>query len=255
MYKLPSIDEIEAQTLAPYAQFSSKSLGRVHNEEPHFMRSEFQRDRDRIIHSSSFRRLEYKTQVFIYHFDDNFRTRLTHTIEVAQIARSITKILRLNIEVAEAIALAHDLGHPPFGHNGETVLNRLMGDERFEHNEHTLRIVETLEKRYPTFEGLNLTFEVKEGLAKHGAQFQCPANVSREGFNHPTLEAQVVDLSDAIAYNSHDLDDGLSSKMIDLKQLDEVKIWRENRERVEKTSPGIDETVMKYQIIKNIIKI
>ncbi len=254
-YTLPNIDEIEADLLAPYAQFSNKSFGRIFPEERHFMRSEFQRDRDRIIHSSSFRRLEYKTQVFLYHYDDNFRTRLTHSLEVAQVARSIAKILRLNVELSEAIALAHDLGHSPFGHAGEKVLKNLMADEGgFDHNQHTIRIVETLEKRYPEFDGLNLSYEVKEGLAKHRhIRFLPPEGIDRSGFQQSSLEAQLVDISDSIAYNSHDLDDGLSSGLITFGQLKETELWQEGQKSVEKRYQNLDETVLRYQVVRHII--
>ncbi len=254
-YTLPDIDAIEADLLAGYAQFSNRSFGRLFPEEPHFMRSEFQRDRDRIIHSSSFRRLEYKTQVFLYHYDDNFRTRLTHSLEVAQVARSVAKILRLNVELSEAIALAHDLGHSPFGHAGEKVLKKLMEDEGgFDHNQHTIRIVETLEKRYPEFDGLNLSYEVKEGLAKHThITFVVPEGVNRNGFKQSSLEAQLVDVSDSIAYNSHDLDDGLSSGLITFGQLEETQLWKEGRKSVEERYTNLDETVLRYQVVRHII--
>ncbi len=206
----------ELKYLKPYASFSAKSHGRKHKEPEDEIRTAFQRDRDRIIHSSAFRRLEYKTQVFVYHEGDYFRTRLTHTIEVAQIARTIARSLGVNEDLTEAVALAHDMGHPPFGHSGEKTLDELLKDDGgFNHNLQSLKIVEELEKKYPNFPGLNLTYEVREGLAKHSTEYDVPG--VGEFAEHPgaSLEAQVVDIADEIAYNSHDIDDGLASGMID----------------------------------------
>src|SRR3989338_5158463 len=212
MAATPSIADIEAKRLALYAMHSKDSRGRRYKETEHPFRTAFQRDRDRIIHCNAFRRLEYKTQVFVYHEGDHYRTRLTHTIEVAQISRTIARALGLNEDLSEAIALAHDLGHPPFGHSGETVLNELMKDHGgFEHNAHSLRIVEELEKRYPGFNGLNLTWEVREGIVKHNSEHDRPSlSDEYEKDKQPCLEAQIVDIADEIAYNNHDLDDGLS---------------------------------------------
>ena len=212
-------------SLAPYALSEAQSRGRVQAEAPPRFRSEYQRDRDRIIHSGAFRRLEYKTQVFVNHEGDMFRTRLTHSIEVAQIARTVARALHLNEDLTEAIALAHDLGHTPFGHAGQDALNHCMREHGgFEHNLQSLRIVDVLEQRYAAFTGLNLTFETREGILKH-----CPAKTARslgpvgERFVNraqPSLEAQVANLCDEIAYNNHDLDDGLRAGLLDLDQLD-----------------------------------
>src|ERR1700735_2645524 len=199
------LEKSEARHLAPYAQSSAESRGREHQEDQHRFRTAFQRDRDRIVHSRSFRRLEYKTQVFLNGTGDHYRTRMTHTIEVSCIARTLARSLGLNEDLAEAIALAHDLGHPPFGHLGESTLNKLMaGHGGFKHNTQSLRVVEELELKYPEFNGLNLSWEVREGLHKPFIP-----NQLGEGFLQPSLEAQAVDLSDEIAYICHDLDDGL----------------------------------------------
>jgi dGTPase len=223
MQKLPlSREEIEAhetQYLAPYAVHSSKSKGRTYPIIEHPLRTIFQRDRDRIIHSTAFRRLEYKTQVFIPHEKDHFRTRLTHTIEVAQIARTLARNLRLNEDLAEAIALAHDLGHTPFGHSGEDVLDELLKDcGGFNHNHQSLRIVDLLEQRYPEHPGLNLSFEVREGIARHETKVDT-SNKEFKSTNYPTLEASLVDIADEIAYNAHDIDDGLSSGILTFEIL------------------------------------
>src|SRR5512143_415034 len=202
------------ETLAPYAAHSIRTRGRRHPEGPAAPRSEFQRDRDRIVHSTAFRRLEYKTQVFVNHEGDLFRTRLTHSIEVAQIGRTIARMLRLNEDLVEAVALAHDLGHTPFGHAGQDALNACMREHGgFEHNLQSLRVVDVLEERYAEFEGLNLTFEACEGILKHCSL----ANAEKLGEvgarfldkQQPSLEAQVANLADEIAYNNHDVDDGL----------------------------------------------
>lgn len=244
----------EKDRLAPYAMKSRDSSGRKHSESEHPFRTAFQRDRDRVVHSSAFRRLEYKTQVFVYHEGDYYRTRLTHTIEVAQIARTIARALRLNEDLAEAIALAHDLGHPPFGHSGEKALDELMnGNGGFEHNRQSLRIVEELEQKYPDFPGLNLTAEVREGLAKHSTDYDHPELTNEEKKTSPTLEAQVVDFADGIAYNSHDLDDGITSDMVHVEKLEKVALWRENLENLENSKQKFDLKMKKYQIIRMII--
>ena len=218
------IEEREAETLAPYAALAGESRGRVYPQEEHPLRTAFQRDRDRIVHATAFRRLEYKTQVFIPHETDHFRTRLTHTIEVAQISRTIARNLRLNEDLAEAIALVHDLGHTPFGHSGEDVLDELLKDKGgFNHNRQSLRVVDVLEHSYPAHPGLNLSYEVREGIVKH----ETSVNIKLPEFHgdeHPTLEAVLVDIADEIAYNSHDIDDGLSSGIIDFGSLEEVGI-------------------------------
>src|SRR5471032_3248691 len=216
------LERSEARHLAPYSQTSSQSRGRLHPEDQHRFRLDFQRDRDRIVHSRSFRRLEYKTQVFLNGTGDHYRTRMTHTIEVSCIARTLARSLGLNEDLAEAIALAHDLGHPPFGHLGEATLNRFMNRHGgFRHNAQSLRVVEELELKYPEFNGLNLTWEVREGLHK-----PYPPNRLIDGFIAPSLEAQAVDLSDQIAYICHDLDDGLDSGLIHEQELRELELWR-----------------------------
>ncbi|MFQ5480826.1 MAG: deoxyguanosinetriphosphate triphosphohydrolase [Thermodesulfobacteriota bacterium] len=253
--KIKDYIEREAETLSSFAAFSSRTRGRVHNESEHPFRSPFQRDRDRVIHCHAFRRLEYKTQVFVYHEGDHYRTRLTHSIEVAQISRTIARALGLNEDLSEAIALAHDLGHPPFGHSGEKVLNELMsGHGGFEHNAHSLRIVEELEKRYPAFNGLNLTWESREGIAKHSTEFDRQSG-ENDFTRSPSacLEAQIVDLADEIAYNNHDIDDGLSSKMLDPRELNELEIWKTNMRKVREAGKTADERVLKYQTIIAII--
>lgn len=250
-----TVADLEAKRLAPYAMLSKNSLGRRYKEDEHPFRTVFQRDRDRIIHCNAFRRLEYKTQVFVYHEGDHYRTRLTHTIEVSQIARTIARALNLNEELAEAIALAHDLGHPPFGHTGEKILDHLMeGCNGFEHNLHSLRIVEHLERRYPNFRGLNLTWEVREGIVKHSSEHDRPEALKEyKPDKAACLEAQIVDLADEIAYNNHDIDDGLSSEMLDREQLKDVELWQENYEKIKKAFPKEDFKVHKSQTIIQII--
>ena len=253
MIKRIDLEKLESTTLAPYAVKSGESRGRQHTEEEHPYRSRFQRDRDRIIHTSAFRRLEYKTQVFVYHEGDYYRTRLTHSLEVAQIARSICKSLQLNEDLAESIALSHDLGHPPFGHTGQDVLNRLMKENGgFEHNKQSLRIVKLLEKRYPEFNGLNLTWEVLEGICKHTKDKE-NLITSEEGIRHPSLEAQIADFSDGIAYNAHDLDDGITSDLLDLEQLRKVALWKENEDRFDQQYSNLDFKLKKYQVVRGII--
>ncbi len=243
----------EAAELAPYASLNSLSKGREHPEDEHSYRLAFERDRDRIIHCSAFRRMEYKTQVFFYHEGDYFRTRLTHSLEVAQISRSVALALDLNETLAEAVALAHDLGHTPFGHAGERVMNALMVDEGgFEHNLQTLKVVDYLEYRYPGFPGLNLSWEVREGIAKHSTDYDIP-EIASFGEGQPTLEAQIVELADEIAYNNHDLDDGLTSKMITPEQLQDIVIWRAVTEQVREDMPDITPTMFRHEAIRRII--
>jgi dGTPase len=253
LIKRQDLEKIEALSLAPYAMKSGESKGRQYQEEEHLYRTRFQRDRDRVIHTSAFRRLEYKTQVFVYHEGDYYRTRLTHSLEVAQIARTICKSLQLNEDLAEAVALSHDLGHPPFGHTGQNVLNRLMkGYGGFEHNKQSLRIVKLLEKRYPEFDGLNLTWEVMEGISKHTQDADNPIT-SDESVRFPSLEAQVADFADGIAYNAHDLDDGITSELLDLDQLRKVSLWKENEKRFDEKYTGLDFKLKKYQVVRSII--
>ena len=226
-YSRSQLEDNERKALSPFAQLSADSRGREHPEEPHQWRTHYQRDRDRVIHSRAFRRLEYKTQVFLNGTGDHLRTRLTHTMEVAAVSRNITRALGLNEDLAEAIALAHDLGHSPFGHKGESALNTLMTDHGgFEHNRHSLRIVETLEQKYPNHDGLNLTWETREGLAKHYTAYDHPSK--REGFDakSSSLEAQVANLADEITYYSHDLDDGLDAELLCEAELKKnVRLW------------------------------
>ena len=253
MISRKDLENLEEAHLAPYAVKSGESYGRQFNEEEHPYRTRFQRDRDRIIHSSAFRRLEYKTQVFVYNEGDYYRTRLTHSLEVAQIARSICKSMALNEDLAEAIALAHDLGHPPFGHTGQDILGRLMKDfGGFEHNRQALRIVKYLEKKYPEFDGLNLTWEVLEGMSKHSRDEDNPI-LQKEDHHSPSLEMQVADFADGIAYNAHDLDDGITSSLLDLNQLREIELWRENEKWLDEKYSNLTFTLKKYQIVRRII--
>jgi dGTPase len=251
----------EEKVLAPYAMKAAKSKGRMYKEKEHLYRSAYQRDRDRIIHSTAFRKLEYKTQVFVNHEGDYYRTRLTHTIEVAQIARSIARVLRLNEDLTEAIALAHDIGHTPFGHSGENTLNKLSKkyDKKnggFEHNRQGLRVVDKLELRYPDFPGLNLSHEVREGISKHNTSYDHPHPDLFDTGTNPTLEAQVVDLADEIAYNNHDLDDGLAAKYITGEELKKnVSIWAEVFAKTKKENPHLDKERLKYRTIRDLINL
>ena len=249
------LELLERRNLAPCAQFSADSRGRKYEEPPPEWRTQYQRDRDRVIHSRAFRRLEYKTQVFLNGTGDHLRTRLTHTIEVAAIARNISRALKLNEDLAETIALAHDLGHSPFGHKGETALNRLMrGHGGFEHNRQSLRVVEELEQKYPRFPGLNLTWEVREGLAKHHTSYDHPTKDKGFAGKSPALEAQVANVADEITYYSHDLDDGLDSGLLSEKRLlREVRIWRQAARIVEKEYGRLADECRRYFIIRCII--
>ncbi|ENO98493.1 deoxyguanosinetriphosphate triphosphohydrolase [Thauera phenylacetica] len=244
--------------LAPYAVTEAASRGRVHDEPAPVARGQFQRDRDRIVHSTAFRRLEYKTQVFVNHEGDLFRTRLTHSIEVAQLTRGIARELGLNEDLAESIALAHDLGHTPFGHAGQDALNACMKDfGGFEHNLQSLRTVDLLEDRYAGFDGLNLMFETREGILKHCSR----ANAERlselgqrflDG-TQPSLEAQLANLADEIAYNNHDVDDGLRSGLITLEQLDEVPIFAVQRREAEARWPGLSGRKLINETVRRMI--
>ncbi|MFI5395386.1 MAG: deoxyguanosinetriphosphate triphosphohydrolase [Candidatus Binatia bacterium] len=247
-------EELERTTLAPYAMHSRDSRGRVHAEPEHRLRLVFQRDRDRIIHSTAFRRLEYKTQVFVNHEGDYYRTRLTHTMETAQITRTVARALRLNEDLAEAVALSHDLGHTPFGHAGERVLDQLMAAHGgFEHNRQSLRIVDVLEERYPTFSGLNLSWEVREGIAKHSPPYDRPLAQAFAPGQAPCLEAQIVDYADEIAYNTHDIDDGLKSGLLTREQLQDVTLWRETFGRVSAQYPQAGFRIWRYQVQRALI--
>jgi dGTPase len=249
------LEQLERQHLAPCAQLSADTRGRKYAEAPPDWRTEYQRDRDRVIHSRAFRRLEYKTQVFLNGTGDHLRTRLTHTMEVAAVARNIARALKLNEDLAETIALAHDLGHSPFGHRGEAALNRLMkGHGGFEHNRQSLRVVEELEQKYPRFPGLNLTWEVREGLAKHYTAYDHPTK--RRGFagTSGSLEAQVASLADEITYYSHDLDDGLDSGLLSENDLNRrVRLWRQATRKVESEYGALPDECRRYFIIRCII--
>jgi len=244
--------------LAPYAACSTATRGRTHPEPPTVARSEFQRDRDRIIHSTAFRRLEYKTQVFVNHEGDLFRTRLTHSLEVAQIGRSIARNLRVNEDLVEAIALAHDLGHTPFGHAGQDALAECMKPYGgFEHNLQSLRVVDELEERYGGFDGLNLCFETREGILKH-----CSLENARtlgalgERFierRQPSLEAQIANLADEIAYNNHDIDDGLRSGLLLLSQLEDVPIFARHVREVRERYPALAERRLIHETVRRMI--
>ncbi len=264
------IEQIEIQNLAAYAMCSKDSRGRVYDEPLDDKRTCYQRDRDRIVHLRAFRNLEYKTQVFPIFEDDYYRTRLTHTIEVAQIARTIGRNLRLNEDLIEAIALAHDLGHPPFGHAGEKALDEIMSEKKldgfltrvfsarkikgFNHNKRSYEIV-TREKRYPSFEGLNLTKEVLVGILKHKTIYDIPSNEEEFLKEFPTLEAQIVNVADELAYLNHDIDDGLASGYITKEDLAESKLWATTLDQIQKTAKGIDSVIERNQIVKNLINI
>ena len=244
--------------LAAYAASAASSRGRRHEEPAPAYRSEFQRDRDRIIHCAAFRRLEYKTQVFVNHEGDLFRTRLTHSVEVAQIGRSIARALNLDEDLTEAIALAHDLGHTPFGHSGQDMLNACMRDYGgFEHNLQSLRVVDVLEEKYAAFPGLNLTFETREGILKHCS----PKHAAELGElgqrflekHQPSLEAQIANLADEIAYNNHDVDDGLRSGLITIEQLQATRLFAEQYARVEKIYPDVAPRIRVHETVRGMI--
>jgi len=247
------LEQIEIDTLAPYAQFSRRSQGRFHHDHEPEYRTAFQRDRDRIIHAAAFRRLEYKTQVFVNDAGDYYRTRLTHTLEVAQIGRTLARALGVNQDLVEAICLAHDLGHPPFGHAGEQVLDEMMEDEGgFNHNHQSYRVVVELENRYPAWKGLNLTYETLEGIAKHETEYDL-SDVS--GFDldkRGSTEAQIANIADELAYNAHDLDDGLQSGLIVPDQLSDLSIWKELCERVGWSGYALDE-IQRHRFIRELV--
>ena len=249
------VEARELRELSPYAAKARESRGRVHPEPEHAYRTPYQRDRDRVVHSTAFRRLEYKTQVFLTHEGDFFRTRLTHTMEVAQIARTLARALNLNEDLTEAVALAHDLGHTPFGHSGEEALRELMADHGgFEHNRHGVRIIDYLEHPYPQFRGLNLTYEVREGIAKHATQYDHPAV---EGFDDtpPPLEGQVVEIADSIAYNSHDLDDALAMGIISAGDLEDLAIFQQAAADFEKSLADLSTDQRMRRIAKLLIDV
>jgi len=276
------LEDLEEKLLANYATKSKFSKGRKHKEAEHPSRTVYQRDRDRIIHSTAFRRSAYKTQVFVNHEGDHYRTRLTHTLEVSQIARSIANSLKLNEHLVEAIALAHDLGHTPFGHSGEEALNELMKQHGgFNHNLQGLRVVDLLEERYPDFDGLNLSWEVREGIAKHSTVYDKGSykwvNESKSRYSGlsqdymenitefrigdlspdlgPSLETQVVDASDEIAYDNHDLDDGLASELIKEDDLRSIPMWKEADDAIRKNYKNLPSKIRRYQIIRYLINL
>ena len=251
--KREEIEAGERKILAPFAQKSGESFGRKHPEPSHAFRTEFQRDRARIIHSRAFRRMEYKTQVFLNGTGDHLRTRLTHSIEVASISRTIARALRLNEDLAEAIALAHDLGHAPFGHSGEEMLAECMQQHGgFDHNRQSVRVVELLETPYPDFPGLNLTFEVREGLRKHERPYKFPLP-GAETYNCASLEAQVADLADEITYYTHDLDDAVDFEILSPEQLERNEVWRNSHRVVLARHSQAREPELHKLIIRDII--
>lgn len=247
------LEQKEADTLAPYATLSRNSKGRhYHEHEPRY-RTAFQRDRDRVVHSAAFRRLEYKTQVFVNDAGDYYRTRLTHTLEVAQIGRTLARALAVNEDLVEVICLAHDLGHPPFGHAGEHMLDELTRDVGgFNHNHQSYRVVTELERRYPNWSGLNLTFETLEGIAKHESEYDLSDVAGFDKKLHGSLEAQIANIADELAYNAHDLDDGIQAGLLTPDQLNELEIWRELCERLDWYSGPMDE-ITRHRFIREQI--
>lgn len=249
-------DYSERPDLATFACKSAESRGRRYPEESSDPRPVFERDRDRIIHCAAFRRLEYKTQVFLNHEGDYYRTRLTHSLEVAQIGKAIARRLRLNEDLTEALALAHDLGHTPFGHTGEEVLNQLMQDHGgFEHNYQSFRVVDKLEQRYPAFDGLNLSWEVREGILKHSSPHDVPTTILDEFLPGvvPSIEAQLINYADEIAYNNHDIDDGLKSGYLTLELLKGVDLWVRMASRVRQRYPDIDDRRLVARTVSALI--
>jgi dGTPase len=249
------IEQLEDHALAPYALRSSRSRGRAYPEPEPDYRTAFQRDRDRVLHTTAFRRLEYKTQVFVIHEGDYYRTRLTHTLEVAQIARTVARALGANEDLVEAICLAHDLGHPPFGHSGERALKHLMAEHGgFDHNKQSMRIVTHLERRYPDFPGLNLTWEVREGIVKHETEYDIADAQEYDPEKRGHLEAQIANAADELAYTAHDLDDGLRSALISPRQLEGLDLWEKLLERVGVQGDGLDD-LTRHRLIRQLIDI
>lgn len=249
------LESFEDQFLAPYAIHASHSKGRIYPESEPEYRTCFQRDRDRILHTTAFRRLEYKTQVFINFEGDYYRTRLTHTLEVAQIGRTIARALGANEDLTEAICLAHDLGHPPFGHSGEATLNKMMKEHGgFNHNHHSFRIVTEVEKRYPEFPGLNLSWEVLEGIVKHETEYDKSDASNFDPQLRGHLEAQITNVADELAYTSHDLDDGLRSGLITPEMLTDIELWKIAAVRFRKQGGQVDD-LMRHQIIRELVGI
>jgi len=252
-YTRPQLEDLEDKTLAPYGFRSKDSLGRAYPEDEPLYRTAFQRDRDRILHTTAFRRLEYKTQVFIIHEGDYYRTRLTHTLEVAQIGRTIARALGANEDLEEAICLAHDVGHSPFGHSGEVALDRLMKEHGgFDHNRQTIRIVTELEKRFPDFPGLNLTWEVREGIVKHESEYDIADARDYKPEHRGHLEAQIANAADELAYTAHDLDDGLRSGMVTPQMLAGITLWEIIAESVGWRGDELDE-LSRHRLIRRLI--
>lgn len=247
------LEQVEVDTLAPYATLSINSRGRRYDDREPTYRTAFQRDRDRVVHSAAFRRLEYKTQVFVNDAGDYYRTRLTHTLEVTQIGRTLARALGVNEDLVEVICLAHDLGHPPFGHAGEGVLNTLMADDGgFNHNHQSYRVVTELERRYPQWKGLNLTHETLEGIAKHESEYDISEATGFDIALRGTVEAQIANVADELAYNAHDLDDGLQSGLITPDDLTDLALWQELCERLQWSGGKMDE-VMRHRFIREQI--
>jgi len=247
------LEEIEMNRLAPYALKSVESRGRNHPEAESKTRTAFQRDRDRIIHTTAFRRLEYKTQVFVFYEGDHYRTRLTHTLEVAQLGRSLARGLGANEDLTEAICLAHDLGHPPFGHAGEHALNAMMqGQGGFNHNTQSYRIVTELEHRYEDYRGLNLTYETREGMIKHETEYDKSDATGYEPDKRASLEAQLANLADEMAYNAHDLEDGLRANLFTSQDLEALEIWREFKEKIGWNGQPFGELVRR-EVVRELI--
>jgi dGTPase len=254
LFEPPDWLDREDQALAPYAMHTRHSRGRRYQDKPHPFRTLYQRDRDRIVHSTAFRRLMYKTQVLVTQTNDHHRTRLTHTLEVAQISRTIARQLGLNEDLTEAIALGHDLGHPPFGHAGETALDQCMAEHGgFEHNRHGLRIVEVLEYRYADFPGLNLSLEVLEAMAHHSKRADAPEIRALTAARMPFLEAQVVDAADSLAYDTHDIDDALTAGLIDVNGLEDLRFWQLAVDRVRRQHQTIQPLQFQPTVVRALI--
>jgi dGTPase len=247
------LEQIEQETLAPYGMRSRNTRGRLHPEEEHPYRTAYQRDRDRIIHTTAFRRLERKTQVFVVTEGDHYRTRLTHTLEVTQIGRTLARALGANEDLTETICLVHDIGHPPFGHSGEWTLNQLMKERGgFDHNQQALRIVEALERRYPEWPGLNLTYEVREGIVKHETEYDVSSAESYEPDQRGLLEAQIANAADEIAYNAHDVDDGLRAGLFAARDLEGLALWETVKESVGWDGKDFDD-LWRHRLIRRLI--
>ncbi len=255
IYLREELEQREQRELAPYGMKSGDSKGRAFPEQEPNHRTAFQRDRDRVLHTTAFRRLEYKTQVFVNHEGDYFRTRLTHTLEVAQIGRTIARSLGANEDLVEAICLAHDMGHPPFGHSGETTLSQLMAEHGgFDHNKQSLRIVTRLEHRYPDFPGLNLTYEVREGIVKHETEYDISDATDFSPELHANLEAQIANIADELSYTAHDLDDGIYAGLLVPQQLNGLALWELGRKSIGVSAQDFDE-MARHRLIRRLIGI